>query len=340
MGIGQHKTSQRKASRKIAKLPSDEVYEPREDSYLLKTFVEQYAAGHVLEIGVGSGLLTATAAGMSAVKSVLGVDINPKALKAAKDRVKGDKDAENKSDFKRSDLFSSVEGTFDTIICNPPYLPDEPSAPDLALDGGRHGYELIVRLLDHVNDHLTQPGIMLLLFSSLSKKEKIDEAIENKCLTSTLLGERKLDFETLYVYKIEKSTLLRELEMQGVSDVHKVARGKRGMIYKGYYKGLDIAIKAKHPASEAVEAINHEYKVLDFFRNEHLEFIPHVLFTGHHYFAYEFIKGQSIREFTERAKKKDIIDILKKILGYMRELDELGFTKEEMHRPHKHIFID
>ena len=34
------------------------------------------------------------------------------------------------------------------------------------------------------------------------------------------------------------------------------------------------------------------------------------------------------------------LEILKKCLDYMFQLDKLGYTKEEMHHPHKHILIN
>jgi HemK-related putative methylase len=317
---------------------SDAVYEPREDSFLLQKIVEECAVGSVLEIGTGSGIQSITAAKSQGVTSVTAVDINPKALTVAKNNAKK-VGLEKRITFKKSNLFSAVQGTFDTIIFNPPYLPNDARVKDVALDGGKKGYELTVKFLEEVNIYLTQPGVVLLLFSSYTKKHIIDETIDAMCLTSSLVAEQKLDHEVLYVYKIEKSSLLRELEMQDIHNVKKLARGKRGLVFTGMYKGEKVAIKSKHPKSEALDAIMNEYNVLDYFRNEGLECIPHVVLTGHNYFVYEYIDGELLPDYITKHGKKVILYVLQKILGYMRDLDVLGYTKEEMHRPHKHVLI-
>lgn len=317
-----------------------EVYLPREDSFQLKECVEEFAVGSVLDVGSGSGILALTAAGMASVKKVLAVDINPKAINHIKRNVKKLHSYEaSKIDVIKSDLFEKVKGSFDTIIFNPPYLPNDKRVKDLALDGGKNGYETIIRFLDGVNKYLTQPGIVLLLFSSYSKKDKIDEAILDNCLTSSLVSERKLDFETLYVYRIEKSTTLRELEVNGIHNVHRFARGKRGLIFKGEYNGAEVAIKSKNPLSESENAMEREYKMIDFLRNEGFHKIPKVILTGLDFFVYEYIDGVTIEDFLVSSNKCDILDMIKNIMESMRELDVIGVNKEEMHRPHKHIII-
>ena len=322
------------------KVAESAVYEPREDSFLLKECVEKFAAGNVLEIGSGSGILAFTAAGMASVDEVLAVDINPKAVAYIKNNLKKLHHNEaSKVRVIKSDLFEKVNGEFDTIIFNPPYLPDDKRVKDLALDGGKNGYETIVRFLDSVNTHLTQPGMVLLLFSSYSKKDKIDEAIVDNCLTSSLISERKLDFETLYVYRIEKSTALRELEVNGIHNVHRFARGKRGLIFKGEYNGAKVTIKSKNPLSESENAMEREYKMIDFLRNEGFQKIPKVILTGLDFFVYEYVDGVMIEDFLVSSKKVEILSMIKRIMESMRELDVIGVNKEEMHRPHKHILI-
>ncbi len=316
------------------------VYEPREDSMMLKEIVEQYSAGDVLEIGAGSGILTFAAVSMASVKTITSVDKNPKSVQYMKEKSEELKRSEkDKLKIKKSDLFSNIKGRYDTIIFNPPYLPEEKGDKDMALYGGRKGHELIHRFLGEVNDYLTQPGIVLLLFSSLTGKDQIDSAVEDNCLSKELLDSKSLGMETLYVYKIEKSSLLRDLEMKGLHKIKKFDRGKRGYIFTGEYRGQKVAIKSKNPSSEAMESINNEIKVLDFFRNLGFTFIPDVIFTGHNYFVYYFIEGLSLGEFLRNSKKRDMVSVIKQVLNICRLLDYEGFNKEEMHRPHKHIFI-
>ena len=70
-----------------------------------------------------------------------------------------------------SDGLAQVQGVYDLIICNPPYvnaqsmatLPVEFKAePDLALAGGDDGMDFIRQLLKHVADHLSENGVLVL----------------------------------------------------------------------------------------------------------------------------------------------------------------------------------
>ena len=319
---------------------TSEIYEPREDSYLLKEYVEKFSVGKVLEIGTGSGILALTAVEMASVESVVAVDINPNSVKFVESSSKKlSSEVRKKFTVLRSDLFGSVTGKFDTIVFNPPYLPNDKRLKDVALDGGKNGYETIVRFLESANEYLTQPGIILLLFSSFSKREKIDEAIIDNCFTYSLVAEKNIDFETLYVYRIEKSSALRELEVNGVSYVHRFARGKRGLIFSGIYNGSKVTIKLKNPNSKSENAMEREYKMIDFLRNEGFTRIPKVVLTGHDFFVYEYIDGILIEDFLKKSKKSEIIEVIKNVFYSMRELDVIGVNKEEMHRPYKHILI-
>jgi ribosomal protein L3 glutamine methyltransferase len=70
----------------------------------------------------------------------------------------------------KSDLFRSLAGQYDLILCNPPYvtavemrrLPAEYRAePRVALDGGRDGLGFVRRLLDEAADHLAPDGVLV-----------------------------------------------------------------------------------------------------------------------------------------------------------------------------------
>ena len=95
------------------------VYPPSEDSYLLIECID-VGKEKVLEIGTGTGIIALHAAKNGAV--VTTVDKNQKAVKNA--RGNAEKNGIN-IDIKQSDLFSSVDGMFDVIIFNPPYLPSD-----------------------------------------------------------------------------------------------------------------------------------------------------------------------------------------------------------------------
>ncbi len=173
----------------------DILYEPQEDSHLLKGAVLSYLAAHrvrrMLDLCTGKGIIAAACEGK--VPEILGVDINPQAVAFCREAYPALR-------FLVSDLFSSVEGRFDLITCNPPYLPDETGDPDIALDGGPTGHELIVRILEGARQHLASGGALLLLYSTRSGPEAIDEAAKGLGYTKEKLSEQSFFFETLSVY--------------------------------------------------------------------------------------------------------------------------------------------
>jgi len=71
----------------------------------------------------------------------------------------------------RSDLFEKIQGRFDLIVANPPYIPSGEIAtlsrevrrdPDLALDGGPSGLELPLRLIQESLPHLSAHTVLAL----------------------------------------------------------------------------------------------------------------------------------------------------------------------------------
>lgn len=174
----------------------DPIYEPREDSHLLARYLKTIARGDVLDMGTGSGFLAEAAS--EKADHVLAVDINPLAIERCRISIKNDK-----IEFRQSDLFSNIEESFDLIVFNPPYLPDDSDVKDIALDGGKHGWELAERFLIASKKHLKRDGRILLLFSSLTNRKKIDSILKNNMYSFKLLGSEKFAFETLYVYMIQ-----------------------------------------------------------------------------------------------------------------------------------------
>ncbi len=174
-------------------------YRPREDSYLLEEQVIKFSKGKkVLDVGSGSGI-QAESALLAGAKSVLAVDIDDESVKSL--RKKGLRAV-------KSDLFSNVKGKFDLIIFNPPYLPHE-EKEDLESSrqtaGGKRGDEIILRFFRDVGRHLNYSGIILIVLSSLTPKDKILGILKEKEFAREILGEKKFFMEKLEVWKIEKN---------------------------------------------------------------------------------------------------------------------------------------
>jgi len=109
----------------------------------------------VIEIGVGSGVISVMLALLIKDIEIIAVDINEKALELARENVKKYNVA-NRITFIKSDLFADVpNGNYDMVISNPPYIANNyalPSnvkyEPSNALFGGEIGDELLKNIID------------------------------------------------------------------------------------------------------------------------------------------------------------------------------------------------
>ena len=169
-------------------------YPPSEDSFLLVNQLKERARDKsVLDMGTGWGILAETAIS-ARCKSILAADINP--THTAYVQSKG-------IPAITSDLFSNIEGKFDLIVFNPPYLPEdemEDAETRQLVAGGKHGYEILVKFLKEAKEHLNRHGEILFVFSSLTNKKKIDETLEKLHYKFECLEQEEHFYEVLYVY--------------------------------------------------------------------------------------------------------------------------------------------
>jgi len=176
------------------------VYEPAEDSFLLvDTLLENIQNGErVLEVGCGSGIVSVFASDIAS--SVVATDLNPHAVKCA---------AGNGVPVVRTDLYAGLNGTFDLIVFNPPYLPTSKYErlggwDDLMLDGGPNGRRTIARFLKGIGDLLSQEGLLLLLVSSLTGVSEVSRLMQDAGLVVEPVSESRHFFEQLVVLKGSK----------------------------------------------------------------------------------------------------------------------------------------
>ena len=327
-----------------------DIYQPAEDSYLLQKFVRQFAIGRVLDMGTGSGIQGLTAIEVPSVREVVAVDSNPTAVEALNAEI--EKKKLRKIKARQGNLFEHLEGSFNVIIFNPPYLPQDKGIEDAALYGGKKGWEISERFFKDASSHMFPEGVILFLFSSLTKKQKIEEILEHNLLQWEELDEEKIAFETLYVYKITKTPLLRQLEGKLLRNVHYFAEGKRGMVYTAQFdknlvitkqisvksKAITVAVKVKKKESKAADAIASEVLWLKTLNERAIG--PRMLFSGEDYVTYEFAEGEYIEEWLPKAPKEDLQKVLQVIFQQCYVMDKLQVNKEEMHHPLKHIIVD
>ena len=308
------------------------IYDPQEDSSILERWVRQYAKGKVLDIGTGSGVQAIAAAQNPKVKSVLATDVQKGVIDYCKKNIRNPK-----IKFLLSDLFSNVKGRFDAIIFNPPYLPQDLKIKDLTLEGGKKGYEIIQKFINEVNEFLSKDGIILIVFSSLTKKEKVEEFIKNNLLDFVELEKKHIFFEDIYAYLLKKNEFLRKLETANMQNVKYLAKGHRGLLFTGEYKNKKIAIKTKNPQSKAAGKIANESGWLKRLNKSGIG--PGLIDANDDYFTYEYIDGDFILDYFKKSNKRQIKKIIKDVFGQLHEMDKLKIDKEEMHHPLKHVII-
>jgi ribosomal protein L3 glutamine methyltransferase len=124
----------------------------------------------VLDLCTGSGCLAILAARAFPRTLVDAADLSAAALAVARRNVSKHK-LEKRISVVRSDLFSRLgEKRYDLIITNPPYvtsaamrrLPAEyRHEPGLALAAGRHGLDVVSRILASARQHLAKDGLLV-----------------------------------------------------------------------------------------------------------------------------------------------------------------------------------
>ncbi len=314
------------------------VYRPREDSYLLAHVVQKYATGNVLDLGTGTGIQAYAAAQKKSVVHVVAIDKNPAAIRFAKKHAA----VNHKIDFFLGDIFEPIKKKkcpvkqFDTIIFNPPYLPDDKGPSDIAVIGGKHGHETIERMLSQANNYLTSRGKILLLFSSLTSKEKVDNIIRENLFQARLLQTTRFFYEHLYVYLITKTDLLKQLDAKGITRLSLLGKGKRKLVYKARYRNQDVVVKIKRTDSTA-EPILREVKMLQFLSRKKLA--PKVYAWSKNFFIAEYVPGIFLKDWIDYATLDEVKFVLKKVFTWCFALDQLGISKKEMHHPWKHVLI-
>lgn len=124
-----------------------------------------------LDLGTGTGVIAVCMARYHPHAEVVAVDISPAALGVARENAALN-GVDARIDFIQSDWLDAVEGRFDLIASNPPYicsgdLADLPvevrdHEPAIALDGGKDGLDKIRTIADQLRDHLCPDGIVLM----------------------------------------------------------------------------------------------------------------------------------------------------------------------------------
>lgn len=148
------------------------VLAPRQDSELLVETALKYIRANgfktALDLCTGSGCL-AIAIKKNCDIDMTATDISQKAIMVAQSNAK-----QHGVDIKfiKSNMFEKIDGKFDIIITNPPYIASDDIVdlddevknfdPRLALDGGELGLDYYNIIHDNLRKHLNENGVIVM----------------------------------------------------------------------------------------------------------------------------------------------------------------------------------
>ncbi|MCY4542776.1 MAG: peptide chain release factor N(5)-glutamine methyltransferase [Rhodobacteraceae bacterium] len=160
-------------------LVTPDVLDPRPESETLINLARRSRFRSVLDVGTGSGCLLLTLLAEGIAETGIGIDVCDRALKVST------RNAETLGlgkicSFAQSNWFSAVEGKFDLIISNPPYISGNEFAslaPEVRLHEPRHaltldgdGTEAYRILAGEAKNHLNSDGRLMIEIGSTQSK--------------------------------------------------------------------------------------------------------------------------------------------------------------------------
>ena len=175
---------------------NEHVLIPRQDTEILveEVLKELHDGMRVLDMCTGSGCILLSLLHYSNDCEGLGVDLSAEALEVAGRnvlKVLTPEKAEH-AHFLQSDLFEKVEGKFEIIVSNPPYIASaeveklmpevRDFEPENALDGGADGLDFYRKIVGQVKDYLN-PGGYVYMEIGYDQGEAVSELMRNAGFT-------------------------------------------------------------------------------------------------------------------------------------------------------------
>ena len=148
---------------------TEDVLVPRQDTETLVEEVMRYLRDgmEILDVCTGSGCILLSLLRYSNGCRGVGCDISEKALAVAGQNAK---ELGISAQFIQSDLFESIEGRFEYMVSNPPYIRKDmiptlmeevrDHEPLIALDGGKDGLDLYRKITMEATEHLYSGGML------------------------------------------------------------------------------------------------------------------------------------------------------------------------------------
>ena len=163
---------------------------PRPETEELVEFLKseiRNSKSEILDVGTGSGVIALSLAAKFPAAEILAVDISDDALTLAQENATRLSLA-GRVRFLKSNLLENVEGTFDLVVANLPYVSAQARDtlsrevlhdPAVAVFAGARGDELVRELIAHAPSRL-RPGGMLALEVGIGQSEALLSALAEK----------------------------------------------------------------------------------------------------------------------------------------------------------------
>ena len=154
---------------------NEHVLIPRQDTEILVEEADRAAddtgAKRILDVCTGSGCILLSLLKMNENRTGTGSDLSEPALKMAEENRRLLEIPEERAAFVQSDLFERIEGTYDMIVSNPPYIRTEEIRklqeevrlhdPYGALDGKEDGLYFYRRIISEAGGYFEHQGTLL-----------------------------------------------------------------------------------------------------------------------------------------------------------------------------------
>ncbi|MDY0962005.1 MULTISPECIES: methyltransferase [Massilia] len=166
-----------------------------------------------VDIGCGGGAGALTIARAFPHAEVIGADINTRALELA--MVNGRLNGVSNLALAESDLFDGLQGDFDLVVSNPPFVVD-PDARRYRHGGGEHGAELSRRIVEQSLGRLRRGG-SLMLYTGVALSGPGDHFLDS--LRPTLAAQ----CDTWTYTELDPDIFGGQLGEPGYEDVERIA---------------------------------------------------------------------------------------------------------------------
>ena len=172
-----------------------DVLDPRPDTeVVVELALKHVQSGRFIDLGTGSGAIAITLAAEAPELAGIATDISAAALDVARKNAKR-LGVDHRLSFHQGSWFEGVDGAFDLIVSNPPYIRDSDKLiadvvdfdPHLALFAGPEGLSAYREIAHHAAAYLKPGGLVVVEIGHDQSIEVVDlfEAHGFTCLDRT-----------------------------------------------------------------------------------------------------------------------------------------------------------